>query len=708
MQSLGSDIEELYDAVGLRAVYREDGGVGPWLGALIGNCEMDEIEKQRKENSARRILEQGREVWQGIGELERREHLDWIGEISTAYEYEAATHERYPDTCTWFKSNELFLDWFSQYDDDDSMAMSRFLWLRGGPGTGKTVLSASIINYLETNSIYPTAYLFCTHADIRKRQTSSIVQSLIHQLATRCEAAFEASYKFQSKATRAGLPVELVSWELFAKVLEAGGTCDLVIDGLDKCLDNDLTGRPKRNWDSSALGRPSKRHDLGSSTHIISEYDITTLDIAEDIKKVAEALTSARISDINRQRMVAERLERDCNGMFSRLKLDAARLSPDANQAYQECIVNTFFPDPHAVYDKNLDGGAALKRNNQRRAPRVLRWVIFVFRTLSVVELLHGLEMHNCRRSKDFLWVNLSNLAENMFALDRLTPSATTLKVRSTTSYGSTAGWALNLDDLSAKEFLARGQDELDFPYMGEDIPLNRSGDHGILHRCCFEYLFILLVKEPSERFMRYCVEHWLDHFNQTTSESRSACVHLQRTLLIPGPEFHTFVPRTYAIPLKSKECGWTLPDADEITPLDVACRFGLLEISMELLEKCPTVPPRILKMAAFYGNEDALRLLLDREDVSANMCSDREIASPLYIAAYNGHHLIVESLLRREEADVNRCWSHGSTPLYIASERGDDKVVELLLQSPDILVNQPRDTDFSTPLHAAVGWGRG
>jgi hypothetical protein len=39
MQSLGSDIEELYDAVGLRAVYREDGGVGPWLGALIGNCE---------------------------------------------------------------------------------------------------------------------------------------------------------------------------------------------------------------------------------------------------------------------------------------------------------------------------------------------------------------------------------------------------------------------------------------------------------------------------------------------------------------------------------------------------------------------------------------------------------------------------------------------------------------------------------------------
>jgi hypothetical protein len=432
------------------------------------------------------------------------------------------------------------------------------------------------------------------------------------------------------------------------------------------------------------------------------------LDIAEDIKKVAEALTSARISDINRQRMVAERLERDCNGMFSRLKLDAARLSPDANQAYQECIVNTFFPDPHAVYDKNLDGGAALKRNNQRRALHVLRWVVFVFRTLSVVELLHGLEMHNCRRSKDFLWVNLSNLAENMFALERLTPSATTLKVRSTTGYGSTAGWALNLDDLSAKEFLARGQDELDFPYMGEDIPLNRSGDHGILHRCCFEYLFIPLVKEPSERFMRYCVEHWLDHFNQTTSESRSACVHLQRTLLIPGPEFHTFVLRTYAIPLKSKECGWTLPDADEITPLDVACRFGLLEISMELLEKCPTVPPRILPMAAFYGNEDALRLLLDREDVSANMCSDREIASPLYIAAYNGHHLIVESLLRREEADVNRCWSHGSTPLYIASERGDDKVVELLLQSPDILVNQPRDTDFSTPLHAAVGWGRG
>ena len=53
--------------------------------------------------------------------------------------------------------------------------------------------------------------------------------------------------------------------------------------------------------------------------------------------------------------------------------------------------------------------------------------------------------------------------------------------------------------------------------------------------------------------------------------------------------------------------------------------------------------------------------------------------ATPLYVAAQNGHLDIVKALLEAG-ADRNQAMNSGATPLFIAAEKGHLDVVEMLL----------------------------
>ena len=86
------------------------------------------------------------------------------------------------------------------------------------------------------------------------------------------------------------------------------------------------------------------------------------------------------------------------------------------------------------------------------------------------------------------------------------------------------------------------------------------------------------------------------------------------------------------------------------------------------------------LHLAAFFGRDEAVRLLLERgADVHA-VSKNPTANTPLHAAAVRGHVAVVGLLLERG-ADPNRAAGGGFTPLHLTAGAGHEAVASLLLE---------------------------
>ena len=78
-------------------------------------------------------------------------------------------------TCEWIQGNTLYRDWF--HSD------SRLLWLSGGPGKGKTMISIFLTEEIEkfTKNSPDVKLLiyFCDNRDNKRNTATSIIRGLI-------------------------------------------------------------------------------------------------------------------------------------------------------------------------------------------------------------------------------------------------------------------------------------------------------------------------------------------------------------------------------------------------------------------------------------------------------------------------------------------------------------------------------------------------
>jgi ankyrin repeat protein len=124
------------------------------------------------------------------------------------------------------------------------------------------------------------------------------------------------------------------------------------------------------------------------------------------------------------------------------------------------------------------------------------------------------------------------------------------------------------------------------------------------------------------------------------------------------------------------------------VAALDVfeAATFGDLDRLAVLLEADPGLTGRrsgdgftALHLAAFFGQDDAVRLLLARgADLDAHG-TGWMTGTPLNSAASAGHAATVDLLLEAG-ADPDAVQRGGWTPLHSAAHNGDARTVELLL----------------------------
>ncbi|XP_054262267.1 ankyrin-1-like [Macrosteles quadrilineatus] len=110
------------------------------------------------------------------------------------------------------------------------------------------------------------------------------------------------------------------------------------------------------------------------------------------------------------------------------------------------------------------------------------------------------------------------------------------------------------------------------------------------------------------------------------------------------------------------------------------------------------------LHFAAYSGNENVVRLLLNSVGVQVDAATSENGYNPLHLACFGGHITVVGLLLSRSSDLLHSSDKHGKTGLHVAATHGHYQMVEVLLgQGAEI---NATDKNGWTALHCAARAG--
>lgn len=137
------------------------------------------------------------------------------------------------DSCSWICEKEAYQQW----QEPDNLPKVQYLWLKGQPGTGKSVLMSSVVDQLQDDNQLCVYYFFRENSAAKRTTRSFLLSTLAQMVACLPEfynhlAEMDKDHaKIQSMSTRL-LWQKLFLGTLF--MIEQPQPWFWVIDGLDE------------------------------------------------------------------------------------------------------------------------------------------------------------------------------------------------------------------------------------------------------------------------------------------------------------------------------------------------------------------------------------------------------------------------------------------------------------------------------------------
>ncbi|KAK0765065.1 hypothetical protein N5P37_002542 [Trichoderma harzianum] len=599
---------------------------------------------------------------------DNQEIIEWLTPINYAHQQRDFMKIRQPDTGHWFLSSEEYRTWI----ESDKQT----LFCPGVPGAGKTIMTATVINDLYTrykdDADIGISYLYCDYRRQNEQKAEDLVANLLKQL-TQGRAAMPDFIKtlyaeFRKKPERPSLRNLSEAMRsvclLYSKVF-------IIVDALDEC-------QPADNCRKSFLSEIFKLQEGTNVNFFATARNIP--DILEAFKHSSSLEISARDEDV--QKYLAGNMERlppfvlrnpelqneiktiiskIASGMFLivRLHVDALVHLPTVGHVKQ--ALQNLPKRLDVTYERAMERIETQGDAVQKLAKKVLCWLIYAKRVLSVAELQHAVAVEPNTKQLD----------------EEFIPDKETL--------GSVCAGLVTFDAESDAVRLAHYTIQEYFERDGKHWFQDAEAD---IATACITYISFDVFEDSradiQQRKQKFALYQYAVGFFGKHARAVPETMQLRQLIL----DFLGNRKKIYS-------ASYTIKGAPPVPKaIHLAAFFGLESIIAHFLENGNDTNARDfladtlhwadihgqtpLFHACYGGKNDAVKLLLENgADVE---CADNYETSALEIAVRDDREGIVKLLLENG-ADV-KSPKNGSTLLSRAIDKNHEGIVKLLLEN--------------------------
>ena len=217
---------------------------------------------------------------------------------------------RFPGTCEWIVKHPKVCAWLRLKSD------TPFVWLQGHPGTGKSVISGQLINFIRAQRLFVIRH-FCTSFYASSTKYDYIVRSLLLQLLSTNGESLAHVYQecVLGKKPSSITTLEQLLYLIILNLADEPGKVRylwIVLDGLDECetdkqlrllsLLNNITTKSASGGGTICKVLVSSRYSAVLFKHLRRRQVISLSDETDQLNKAIRSYT------IQRLRSSAERL----------------------------------------------------------------------------------------------------------------------------------------------------------------------------------------------------------------------------------------------------------------------------------------------------------------------------------------------------------------------------------------------------------------
>lgn len=249
--------------------------------------------------------------------------LSWLSANTSQKNHSIARKKHEPTTGNWFLQSDLFTQW--------SNATKSSLWIYGKPGSGKTILCSTIIDYII--KIYSaTAQCAYFYFDFQaKWKDDDMLRSIIAQLcAGKGEVPRELHHLYQQCCSGQRQPGKASLLEILC-LLTTSSRNFILLDAVDECManadradlletiDEIVTGSKYLN----VLVTSRKERDIEKKLKILFDHDVALeeqvidSDIALHIQKALKNDAELSSWDLESKKDIEKALLKGAHGMYN-------------------------------------------------------------------------------------------------------------------------------------------------------------------------------------------------------------------------------------------------------------------------------------------------------------------------------------------------------------------------------------------------------